>query len=468
MRPQGRVVRSVGRGMGAVFLFGAWCTTVAWAGGKAPASDPLARGRALFLRTWEPDDRRGHGGDGLGPVFNDRSCVACHNQGGPGGAGSASKNVDVVSIVFNPPERGSLMKIDLAGIEAIHVGFATSRSIVLHRFGTSPSYESWRRGWMTGDLPEPSSNPRSRSRQEPEPLPLDRPASLPKKAQRGSFQLQRSQRNSTALFGAGLIDSIPDEVIKNGVRLRLDPSQVQGRVARLKDGRIGRFGWKAQMASLEDFVLTACSVEVGLEVPGHQQAGDPGGYGRRPEGLDMTSSECDDLVAYVRNLPSPVARTPSNALGRKLFESIGCTDCHVPKLGDVEGIYSDLLLHDMGDELEGTGGYGTTPPSPGEEIPEPGSLAISGSEAGKVPAKPAIGAGRREWRTPPLWGVRDSAPYMHDGRAPTLEKVIALHQGDSRDSAARYRDLPEAKQHQLLQFLKSLAAPRQVAHKGLP
>src|SRR5262249_54824392 len=67
------------------------------AGPKASASADLALGRELFLREWVPNDPRSHGGDGLGPVFNDSSCVACHNQGGPGGGGPASKNVDLLS-----------------------------------------------------------------------------------------------------------------------------------------------------------------------------------------------------------------------------------------------------------------------------------------------------------------------------------------------------------------------------------
>ena len=81
--------------------------------------------------------------------------------------------------------------------------------------------------------------------------------------------------------------------------------------------------------------------------------------------------------------------------------------------------------------------------------------------------KPPPGVGRREWRTPPLWGVRDSAPYLHDGRAPTLEKAIELHQGDATFAKSQFRALSSAQRFQLLQFLKSLAAPRQDAHKGL-
>src|SRR5438445_13040115 len=66
---------------------------------KTASAEDLALGRKLFLREWLPNDPRSHGGDGLGPVFNDTSCVACHNLGGPGGGGPASKNVDVISVL---------------------------------------------------------------------------------------------------------------------------------------------------------------------------------------------------------------------------------------------------------------------------------------------------------------------------------------------------------------------------------
>src|SRR6185503_2810291 len=64
---------------------------------QAGDDDALATGKDLFLREWIPSDQRSAGGDGLGPVFNETSCVACHNQGGVGGAGPASKNVQIVS-----------------------------------------------------------------------------------------------------------------------------------------------------------------------------------------------------------------------------------------------------------------------------------------------------------------------------------------------------------------------------------
>src|SRR5438270_5212523 len=122
----------------------------------------------------------------------------------------------------------------------------------------------------------------------------------------------------------------------------------------------------------------------------------------------MDRHECSALVAFGRDLPAPDARAASReesgglAAGRETFRNVGCAACHAPKLGDLEGLYSDLLLHDMGDDLGDTGGYGVfTPESPGFRKPTtPGA----GDPLAQSPT-------RREWRTPPLWGIRDSGPY---------------------------------------------------------
>ena len=86
--------------------------------------------------------------------------------------------------------------------------------------------------------------------------------------------------------------------------------QIAGRVSRLKDKRIGRFGWKSQTASLSDFVLTACAVELGLEVPAHHQAGSPQHPDAKPTGFDLNAQECESLVAYVSDLPRPSEPSP--------------------------------------------------------------------------------------------------------------------------------------------------------------
>src|SRR5262249_3642625 len=269
--------------------------------------------------------------------------------------------------------------------------------------------------------------------------------------------LRSSQRNPTPLFGVGLIDAIPDGAIEAAARRKHAGSpQVRGRVGRLADGRVGRFGWKAQVATLREFVLSAAAAERGVEARGHAQAGDPRAPPLKAPGLDLNLAECAALVAFVGSLPKPAVSPGAHPrdekarkAGKALFKSIGCAECHVEKLGDVEGLYSDLLLHAMSLELADTPSYGAF---------LAGAAAQPGNPAGDRRAEPAGVAREEEWRTPPLWGLRDSAPYLHDGRAQTLDEAIALHGGEASAAARRYRQLPPRDQAQLQMFLRSLAA----------
>ena len=487
--------------------------------GAAPAAkgDP-ALGRELFAREWLPDDARGHGGDGLGPVYNDSSCVACHNLGGPGGAGPNGKNADIISAFPNRAfqanvrgEPGFLAKAvsQLVGLDdptaakpapatprsprtdelvKLHVGFRTARSLVLHRFSTDPAYEPWR-VQMTGLGQFMQMGLGGRGDAE-----LEQTKNLMRFAnqgfrgqsiQAGEFSVSRSQRNPTALFGAGLIDTISDEALEAAAGVTYaDFPEVKGRVARQKDGRIGRFGWKGQTPRLDDFVRTACAVELGLESPRHHQGGLPTKADARAKGLDLTDDECAAIVAYVADLPAPVERKPSGpkeaetlASGKALFASTGCAACHTPKLGPAEGIYSDLLLHDMGQDLGDVGQYESfDPTSTAPEVVEPTETADAGGPTVGVaasadtptigparPKAPTFGAARAEWRTPPLWGLRDSGPYLHDGRAETIDQAVALHGGQAAASARKYYGLSYEDRQTLNTFLKSLAAPTQAA-----
>jgi CxxC motif-containing protein (DUF1111 family) len=243
------------------------------------------------------------------------------------------------------------------------------------------------------------------------------------------------------------IDEVSESELEQSARR--EPSAIRGEVHRLKDGRLGRFGWRAQVASLEDFVLTACANELGLENPGHHQADSPLAPDAKAKGLDLTAEECAALVDYVRSLPPPVSPAPRDAKeaaavaeGRKLFNSAGCASCHTANLGSIRGIHSDLLLHDMGVELSDSGAYYTTE-------------ATEATEAGVTVG----GTLSRQWRTPPLWGFRDTAPYLHDGRARNLEEAVALHFGQARASALRFRSLSVLERGRLEAFLKSLGAP---------
>jgi mono/diheme cytochrome c family protein len=398
---------------------------------KPGVEGALTRGERLFLRTWAPEDPRARGGDGLGPVFNARSCVACHGLAGPGGGGTNAVNVELLSAVPTRSVRaggtanqGGVAPLDRSPLVAISRGFLPSNSIVLHRFGLAAGYAAWRTFAQEALDPPKPAPATGTAREAPRADPPPRP----------DFRLVVSRRNTPALFGAGLIDRIPDAAIEAEARAQAG-GHVHGRVSRVPGGRIGRFGWKAQVAGLEDFVLTACANEMGLEVPGHHQAADPLGYGERVgAGLDMSADDCRLLVGYVASLPAPEER-PSDFLkrGRLLFQSTGCAECHRPDLGGVEGLYSDLLVHDMGPGLSDSGVYYGQ-----DEDSSPG-----------VPKPP-------DWRTPPLWGVADSAPYLHDGRAPTLAAAIRAHGGEAQDSARLYESLRPAAKAELLGFLRAL------------
>ncbi len=264
-----------------------------------------------------------------------------------------------------------------------------------------------------------------------------------------------SQRNTPALFGTQLIEQLPDQVILAHERMQKlryrDPkgqgqSVPVGRALRLRNGQVGKFGWKGQSANMLDFVQAACANELGLGNPGQAQPTPLSQRNYQPVGLDLTTEQCQQMAAFISSLPRPIEVAPGGQdgqkacdRGRQVFHKIGCAECHVPTMGSLTGIYSDFLLHRMGKDLVGGGSYSEPPPdadsSPGAEpLPD-------------------------EWRTPPLWGVADSGPYLHDGRAATLDDAIKMHGGQGSDSAARYGFLNAAEQQELMVFLKSLRAP---------
>ena len=234
-----------------VALTGAVAVAAAAAPGKDAAQPDIDRGRDLFTREWLPGDRGDHPGDGLGPVYNDTSCVACHNQGGVGGAGSASKNVDLITAVVTPvegepshrndPFSASLRELRskqraLEGAEPtrprakgeppdrrpllkLHAGFRDASSLILHRFGSGPDHETRRIEILNPEEALFAGRPGLRSGR------LDGVATvamgvmrnaMPFPVEHGHFSLIHSQRNPAPLFGVGLIDMIPDRVIEEG------------------------------------------------------------------------------------------------------------------------------------------------------------------------------------------------------------------------------------------------------------
>lgn len=216
-----------------------------------------------------------------------------------------------------------------------------------------------------------------------------------------------------------------------------------GKVRVLPDGRVGKFGWKAQFATIEEFVATACAVEVGLS-NSYRQQDQPGEFqADKNAEYDMTSHQLDSLTTFCLTLERPILKPPADAAslqsvlrGQQVFSEIGCAECHTPDLGGVKGLYSDLCLHSIADPDHN--GYVREP-----EVPLPSNV-------------PAM----TEWKTPPLWGVADSAPYMHDGSSLTLEAAIKAHGGEAKHTREKFQEGIDKKDREaLIAFLKALRAP---------
>jgi CxxC motif-containing protein (DUF1111 family) len=387
----------------------------------------------LFSHDWTVNDPLAQG-DGLGPVYNATSCAECHSLGGTGGGGHTNHNVTVYGLV-HPHPRG------------------LPQSGVVHQKAVARTLQE------TLDLVHPSLPHRPS-------IPLS--VLTDRKAPR-LRDVVITQRNTPALFGAGLLDGISDDVIIASERAHSAAARlvglagardrkIKGRVARLADGSIGRFGWKLEFASLGSFVKAACANELGLSNPGRPQATPLGKLDYQPKGVDLTEEQCTMMTEFIRSLPRPVEAAPDDrhvaaiaGVGKDLFRSIGCADCHSESLGNVNGCYSDMLLHDLGADLESSsGGYDTvpSPPVPNERF------------------SPLAQPSPLEWRTAPLWGVADSAPYLHDGRASTLDAAITAHRGEAEDVTARFNLLSEQQRHAILTFLQTLKAP--AADSGAP
>ena len=378
-----------------------------------------------------------------------------------------------------------------------------SFDVVVHEKSTRPFYDYIRQGLsdhVPGGIPKQWYQSKERT--------VEAVAEQPVIAGRsGDLDFYLSQRNSPALFGLGLVDQI-----SRGMLAKLEKSQairtkgeITGRLG------IGMFGWRAQTTTLDGFVRGACAGELGLQLQGTLQPQDVADTTYVSYGTDLNESQVHALTRFVRSLPAPVeslssAHGPDPRKGKRVFKSIGCNICHVEIVRPAKGVYSDFLLHDMGILLQApspapmsrltqqvtlpkfsadnsslqqemfgrrptAGYYGSLNPPAPYPLARPAQPRFPRGKLPQSALKTSFTAEvtwdqlQREWRTPPLWGVADSAPYMHDGRAATLDAAIRWHGGEASQVTSRYRSLPKDTQQELVAFLKSLRSP---VHQSVP
>jgi CxxC motif-containing protein (DUF1111 family) len=470
------------------------------AGGSAatPADGRPQRGRERFVRSWAADDEQSPKGDGLGPLYNATSCVACHSQGGVGGGGRRGVNVQLLTFTGAHDTAALANRPALqASLERIHPGFvsrgAIVSTIVLHRHSTEPRYSEWRESFLRVNAAD--NQPRNPFLWLISLGPLA--ATVPPQPQHvtrlavDGLSLQLSERNTPALFGASLINSVSEKVLRTVAHQQAERLQgITGRVPRSIDGKVGRFGWRGQVSTLKDFVQNACAVELGLQLRDRSQAVSPLApheasaifplspirhalssvpdkkRAAQPH-IDMEATQMEELLAFVSSLPAPqqVKSKPaadkrndalllSQLASEGVFTSIGCADCHQRRLGKIDGLYSDLLLHDMGP--------GLSDPSPAIDKGDSSVRSVGyggGSFFPQTQPSHKLAERQQEWRTPPLWGVATSAPYLHDGRAETLEEAILAHGGEARRATQKFKELPEQERDEVIAFLKTLTVP---------
>ncbi len=370
-------------------------------------ADELAafhRGKALFGKRFTPSQ-------GLGPLYNATSCESCHSKPVMGGTSDLYRNFYVAAI--GEPQ----FQTSLPGLP----------SQVIPAFGTSDTPAFTLDGKRVELLQEFEGNP-----------------------------VVHAQRNSIPVFGVGMFEFVANDTIRaNADPEDADGDGISGRTSGDAAG-LGRFGQKSQSNNIEFFTRAPLKNQMGIttnpfkgldatisHTPGlaFQGAAQPNAPTVDNDGVadpEMSAQELGDLIAFTRFLAPPQPRPFDDAAkrGEQTFAAIGCAKCHVPELQSSRGAvraFTDLLIHDMGPDLADNLKFGfaqQTPSSPNH----------NGSE----------------FRTAPLWGVSKFDPYLHDGRAATLDEAIRFHGGEARPIRDAYVALSAAEREDLLAFLRHL------------
>ncbi len=397
-------------------------------------------GDGFFTQAWVSAPATTTARDGLGPVFNARSCGTCHSRDGRGRAPE----------FFGEEQTGYLIRISQPGSNANNGPLADPiyggqiQDLALNGIDAEARFEINYTA-LNGEYDDGNS------------YSLRKPEIVIRETNYGALhnQVMYSPRVAPHMVGLGLLENVPDETFLSFVDENdSDNDGISGRAnyvydAALDQNVLGKFGWKANQPNLVQQSAGAFLGDMGITTSLFPDENCPVGLncdtipnGSTPECTDET---LDFVVFYVRTLAVPAQRDVGDQdvlKGKQLFFDLECEKCHRQKMetgsdSPIDALnnqtiypYTDLLLHDMGEGLADN--------------------------------RPDFLASGTEWRTPPLWGiglfetVNGHTNYLHDGRARNIEEAVLWHGGEAQSSVTQFKALGMEERNQLLKFLNSL------------
>lgn len=359
--------------------------------------DQLALGRSLTVKPWVRAQASTTARDGVGPFFNQVSCLSCHPS-----FGAMNRSISSGPLPF-------FMIVQLSHPQGYDASYGRQ---------LSPQSVQVKKEAML----------RLEYRMEDS---LRKPFYHLEQTNYGSLdpQTRFSVRVPQMLLGTGIIDRLPDSwFLSRRYEEEKNKYKIKGQVSwKIRDGKpqIARFGWRADAVSLREQIAKALVLDMGLTNPTFRQDDcmPRQNCPSHSRGLDVSKTQLDAITAFVRSLKPPQGSSLLDLKGEELFKRVGCHLCHrtqsVPNhKSESIVLYSDLLLHDMGEGLSD----------------QSSSL----------------------WRTAPLWGARTRRHFLHDGRARTIREAVMWHGGEGQLSVKQFLGLSVQDQRHLVHFVELL------------
>ncbi len=372
---------------------------------------------------------------GLGPIFNNVSCISCHHNDGKG---TPTAGDITSSLLFRISTSGTNEFGGPAGMDG-YGGQLQDVAIF---------------GWQPEGKVNISYSNVTVTYADGETVTLRKPTYTLQNTYiniTGGYSL--SPRLAPPVFGLGLLENIPESTLLSFAdEGDMDHDGISGRPNYVynpdtKKREIGRFGLKANTATVRTQAAGAFNQDMGVtsSIFPHESCAGQTQYDGLNDDAELPDSTLNRVIFYIRSLAVPARRDVTDANvkhGKELFTQLNCSGCHKPVVQTGVDVtfpaisnqriqpFTDLLLHDMGE-----------------------GLADNYSD---------FMANGKEWRTAPLWGIglfekTNGTPYyLHDGRARTIEEAILWHGGEAEASKTKFTQLNKSDRQALVRFIKSL------------